>query len=68
MVSIWCDCIIAGLKSFDSVKASRKAEVKAELDSRLAAGVLSRSSYNTIFGLEQAPELEAEAEDEDEAI
>ncbi|MBQ8693453.1 MAG: hypothetical protein IJ520_09955 [Synergistaceae bacterium] len=65
MISIWCDCIIAGLKSFDSVKASRKAEVKAELDSRLASGELSQETYNTIFGLNQE---QPEDEDEDEAI
>ena len=59
MINMWADCLIAGMKSWDSVKASRKAEVQAELDRRLAAGELSQDAYNRIFGIEQEqPELE----------
>ena len=54
MISMWTDCIIAGLKTFDSVKASRKNEVKAELERRVTSGELSQDVYNRIFGIEPA--------------
>ena len=66
MLDMWIDCLIAGIKDWDGVKASRKAEVKAELDRRLAAGEISQSDYNRIFGIEQEQDLaNAEAEDSD---
>ena len=52
MINMWADCLIAGMKSWDSVKASRKAEVQAELDRRLAAGELTQEAYNRIFGID----------------
>ena len=52
MINMWVDCLIAGMKSWDSVKASRRNEVKAELDRRLETGELTQDAYNRIFGIE----------------
>ena len=52
MINMWTDCLIAGIKTWDSVKASRRDEVKAELERRVAAGELRQDEFNRILGIE----------------
>ena len=52
MVKMWADCLIAGMKSWESVKASRRDEVKAELERRVAAGELRQDELDRILGIE----------------
>ena len=58
MVKMWADCLIAGMKTWDNVKASRRDEVKAELERRVAAGELTQDELDRILGIkpEQAGE------------
>ncbi len=50
MIKVWADCLIAGLKVWDEVKASRKAEVEQELIARVASGELSEEDFKRIIG------------------
>ena len=50
MIKVWADCLIAGLKVWDEVKASRKAEVEQELIARGASGELSEEDFKRIIG------------------
>ena len=52
MIKMWVDCLIAGIKTWDSVKASRRDEVKAELERRVAAGELRQDEFDRILGIE----------------
>ena len=52
MIKMWVDCLIAGIKTWESVKASRRDEVKAELERRVAAGELRQDEFNRILGIE----------------
>ena len=52
MIKMWVDCLIAGIKTWESVKASRREEVKAELERRVAAGALRQDEFNRILGIE----------------
>ena len=52
MIKMWTDCLIAGIKTWDSVKASRRDEVKAELERRVQAGALRQDEFNRILGIE----------------
>ena len=56
MIKMWVDCLIAGIKTWDSVKASRRDEVKAELERRVAAGELRQDEFNRILGIESEQE------------
>ena len=56
MINMWTDCLIAGIKTWDSVKASRRDEVKAELERRVAAGELRQDEFNRILGIEAEQE------------
>lgn len=60
MIKIWADCLIAGTKKWDEVKALRREAVRAELERRVEAGVLSQENFNAILGIEPEPEAEAE--------
>ena len=50
MIKVWADCLIAELKVWDEVKASRKAEVEQELIARVASGELSEEDFKRIIG------------------
>ena len=52
MIKMWADCLIAGIKTWESVKASRREEVKAELERRVTAGELRQDEFNRILGVE----------------
>ena len=56
MINMWVDCLIAGIKTWDSVKSSRRDEVKAELERRVAAGELRQDAFNRILGIETEQE------------
>ena len=58
MIDMWADCLIAGMKTWKDVKASRRDEVKAELERRVAAGELSQDEFNRILGIESDQESE----------
>ena len=60
MIKIWADCLIAGTKKWSEVKESRREAVRAELERRVEAGVLSQENFNAILGIEPEPEAEAE--------
>lgn len=49
MIKVWADCLIAGLKVWGEVKASRKAEVEQELIARVASGELSEDKFKQII-------------------
>ena len=58
MIDMWADCLIAGMKTWEDVKASRRDEVKAELEQRVSSGKLSQDEFNRILGIESDQESE----------
>ena len=58
MIKMWADCLIAGIKAWEGVKASRRDEVKAELEQRVSSGKLSQDEFNRILGIESVQESE----------
>ena len=56
MINMWVDCLIAGIKTWESVKASRRDEVKAELERRVQVGELRQDEFNQILGVESEQE------------
>ena len=56
MIKMWVDCLIASIKTWDSVKATRRDEVKAELERRVAAGELRQDEFDRILGIESEQE------------
>ena len=52
MIDMWADCLIAGIKTWEGVKASRRDEVKAELEQRVSSDKLSQDEFNRILGIE----------------
>ena len=58
MIKMWADCLIAGIKTWEDVKASRRDEVKAELEQRVSSGKLSQDEFNRILGIESVQESE----------
>lgn len=50
MNEIWANRLVAGTKQWAQVPAMRKAEVKAVLAGRVAAGEISPEQYTAITG------------------
>ena len=50
MAKIWANRLVAGTKTWDEVPAERKAEVLAELASRVKNGKITAEQYTEITG------------------